>query len=1390
MGYRVRIQQGVVATISVRKPAMGSKSKPKPATFGPATQILDANLTNATFGFLPAVGWKGKSPASVSRRVDLKPDLDLLGGFAFLSFESLDELETHIEHNETNSAAISVNVGQKSKAESPGKRHGDDCGLFVPPSKKKAAKTSKKKPPKQISSLTTASGAKAKHNSPADDLIKSKVDKVSSVGTILGDGELSQSTPIDISASGSEMNAQSSPNVFSEISLLCSETVDLGDDEDTAQEIFKKPEKAVVNRGEGQLGLSAAQFSQSEGPVEGIGTSTDPIPKKKKKKKRKNEHCDQTSQTKFRIKKKKKSEPKARASEKTSNVLLDQLENDEFPDLQFQDVENSQGKGNGDEDDKNTQAKSSSSKPKIENATCARTLVYCGCSRDGSFKTKLLTSESHSGEHLIDLTCNPSSELSQAKMAEKNSLDGCTPHGSDRDDEASVSVLSDLSDHSSDIEMSTDRCGCFLLNNKIDKVEKEETEKREIVDVDVDVETVGKEMRKNFLVVSGIEAGHFSYHPDMTKDGTIDTSIQALPNEIDIFLQCAKMQEGEMIKIINPDDSDELHSHFTQKNGRNPDTSNKKATRSATERKRRHHLGDLFNDMKLEVFTDLVDADLYFSKQSILSKGISTIEELEKESKELNNKKRQLMKTIKTLKEKRNLLMFGKESIDIDSAKVETIFQRLDIQVDDEEPSKTEENLNSGQDVAVDVPSELKPAVEPSVKGRPRAKKTLLSPWVSNNKPVLKSKDDQNTIGVNLVKKVSTPSLTDTSKQILGTATSSSQTLPSLSISNVSCGVQTQEASGTSLKSFASGHPPLSQILPPDNSITKSKPLNESASQEGPKANLVKILPKPATILQLNPTQHRAIIDTLGQVKQPSSDKIICNLSRLSTTQNPSSPSSICIIRSGPLMKSLDSKNVTHLKITNDALKNVNNASGSTSSTAPTSSSSQQVLNAPATGRVPGFVTLGVAKMPDAPGTSNGQTSKKYSENTVLVSQIPLKSTTTPPISSTAKLIFTGKPLGTSASTSTTEMPQSAGQAKADITLRALASLSQLHANRPPIAGTVTKPVVVNENPVAGILSGLKNVVMKVLPTQPEMQSTTSVLPTMPTASITTLKGAMSSHVAASSQGNIPVQPRKYSVIPIISVPSSSLNSSFTASTINQPLSSSVTTSKDVTSTPLIKTCLDPFNLVPRELASSNSPICLEPDLPPASVDLETDISNQLDNLTSSESPSPISDDIFKEEPSTSSTVLTQEMLKIPGIEQRPDVPLAKLPEVFENLADLDKTTDAAKSPKPWCGVEERKPEGSVACNLPSLSHGAELQTDIPTLSLRSSTIGAKKSTSPLKVEIKDFRKGKPLRDAIIISTSHNLSIIIKLYSSSYACLLLLCSYVCGLFRNYKSPQG
>ena len=1690
---------------------MASKSKSKATKFSPVTKALNANLTNSTFGFLSSAGWKGKSPASSSKSVDVQPDLDLLGGFAFLSFASLDELETHIEHNESTSTAISVNVGQKRKTVASEKRQGESSGLYVPPSKKKATTTTKKKSaPKQLTSTLTTAKPSFTNGSR-----KHKTDQVSSVGTILVDHELSRLAPIDISASGSEMIEPSSSNVFSEISLLCSETVDLGDDEDVSQEICKKPAKSVPESsdrdiGSGQVEVPPAEINQTEGVVEGTATSTDPIPKKKKKKKkRKNEHCDQTSQTKFRIKKKAKSVSKGQVSAGTSNVISGEMNNDAFPDPLSQDDNNLHSRTGNDEDGNKSQVKYLLSRPKMEHISCARTMFCKGYTKENGFKIKLNASESSSGDHSIGLNHDTTSEPSQAKTLENISLDGSIPHSKEEENDmgeesTSASVLSDLSDHSSDLEMFMDRCGCFLLNNKIEKVEKEDVEMGEGV-VDVDVESVGKETRKNFLVVSGIEAGHFSYHPGLTKDGTIDTSIQALPNEIDIFLQCAKMQEGEMIKIINPDDSEELNSHFTQNNGRNPEAV--KAVRSATERKRRHHLGDLFNDVKLEVFTDLVDVDLYFSKQAILSKAISTIEELDKQSKELSSAKKQLMKKNKMLKEKRNLLMSGNESTDVDPANVDAIFRQLNIKLDDEETLKTEENSNSSQDVVDKAGSESKVAVEPCVKGRPRAKKTLLAPWVSNDKPVPKRKDDLSTIATNLPQKATTHAPLDAPKEILATATSSSQAVPSSNIFNVSCGVQTQEEGKDSPKSFTVGNPPVSQSLPAESSIAKSKPISESTSQEGAKPSLVKILPKPA-VLHFNPTQQKVMImDTLGQVKQPSSDKIICNLSRLSTMQSPSSSSSICFIRGGQLMKSLDSKDVMHIKI-NDDPKNVSSVSCSTSTV---STLSQQVSSTTATTNMPGFFTLGVAKPPEAPGISNVQATQKYPEKPVLVSQIPLKSATTQVLSTTtatniagyltldvaksleapststgetsqkhpeqpvlvsqislksstaqalstatatsvpgfltlgvaktpeapntssvktsqklsekpvlvsqiplistttqvlttatatnmpglltfnvaktsqapatlsvqtsqkhpeqpvlvsqiplkstttqvlttatatnmpglptfnvanipqapgtssvqalqkrpdntllvsqnplklattqvssttretnmpgfvtlgaeapktssvqtshkhperpllispiplkstttqvsstttttnvpgfvtlgvakapqahgplsvqtsqklpentllvspislkspttqvsstatasnipgfltfsvAKMpntpgtssvqssqrlpknallvsqiplkstttptvIFTGKPL--SMLTSSAGPLQSPSPPSSEMTMRALASLSQLPANRPPLVGTAAKPVVLNENPVAGILSGLKNVVMKVLPGQPEVQSTRSSIPTVPmTPKTTAIKGAMSSQASvASSQGKHPATTRTISVIPIISLPtSSSLNSSFTASALNQPSSSSGVSAKDDTSAPFIKPCLDPFNLVPKQPAVSSPTIELEPSPDPStSLDLESEIDKELvDNLTSSESPSPIPDDIFTDETLGTSTVLTQEMLNIPGIEQCPDVPLAKLP-----LADLDKTSDT-ELPEPSCEAEERKSEGSDACNVSSSTRSSEVQTGVPSSPLRISAISAKKSTSPLKVEIKDFRKGEPFQ--------------------------------------------
>ena len=1568
---------------------MANKSgKQKVTAFRPPAQMLSANLSNSAFGSLPASGSKGKSPAFSSRSVNVLPDLDLISGFAFLSFASLDQLEAHIEQNEAKFAAVSVNVGRKRKAEGPVEQHGSTSEKSGPPNKKKVA-TTKKKPVKNISSSSTnVLAAKPRESTP------SSKDKRASVGTISDNRECNESAQSEISAGLFEILEQS-PNTDSEISLLCSETVDLGDEEEIMeQEVPRIPVQVAGNTdfgdsGDGFAAASSTHVSEGVGLVDGGVSATDAKPKKKKKKKRKSEHCDQTSQTKFRLKKKKKPASRTQDLEGLSKVAVDELESDRFRDTTLQDVDNWLNKGGNMDDNKKAEPKASLSRPKFERVKCARTSIYQGSSKSGNFKGRF------SGWGVSIGSSNNNVELTQAKNGDKCSLEGFTPNGSDHEidvETRSNSVLSDFSDHSSDIEL-FDPHGCFLLNSKIDKVEKEEFQ--DGVEV-VDVETVGKEARKNFLVVSGVEAGHFSYHPGITKEGTIDTSIQANPNEIDIFLQCAMMQEGQIIKIINPDDSQELHSHFTQKNGRDPNTV--KATRSATERRRRHHLGDLFHDMKLEVFTGLYESDLYFSKQAILSKAITTLEELKQELSDLSSAKMQLLKQNKELKEKRNMLMFGKASVDVDSAKVEAILKHLNINVDDVECS--DENAKQEQEdanVKQDNASESNVTVEPSVKGRPRVNKTLLPPWLL--KPALKNKDNSSKSTANVsgkpgpqtgcetpkVVQVSTslthsspalktsnvscgvqtqvvengsskpsglenptlpqtlllvdneeesvnestrqevlkPSLAESSPKVIHTVTSLSPSAPETKISNIQSGEQAQELKNVSSKPSGSETSSQSQVLLKESSTPKNKPVDQSSGQEGTKPSLVKILPKPA-ILHLNPSQQKAIMESLGQIKQPSSDKIICNLSRLSTQPNPTTPQRICIIRSGQLMKSLDSKNVMHLKITSDALKSC----GSNTVTASTTSSLNQQVSDNTT--EPSISSVGCAQTPQAPAslpqilplagvqnpnvqistaqvfsggsgqkpemptsttqffsvvggqkpetptstakifpvtggqklqmptstaqilsvtgsqkpqllipkpqvpisavqvptstaqilsvtgsqkpqllipkpqvptstaqfltvaggqklqvpTSTAQMQQKNPGKTFLVSQLPLTSTSSP------KFIFQGQQFNLIPSTSNSQGLPSTSQANADVTMRALASLNQLQANKPvpPLTETVTNPLLPTKKPVAGYLIGLKNVVMNVGSVGSKAQSTTP-LQTLPLIAITSsFKATTTSQVSVTSAtlstlgkfttstvcsavsaspivsiasstvpgvsvpSTLPVISLPSSTPPDMSVPSSmSLNTSFTMSTVNHPVpSTGITCDLDTVVPPIIAPCLDPFNLVPKQLATSTPAISTETRNPSSSLHVETEARKQAVASESTKSlPLLVPDDIFKPETSSSSTVLTQEMLKIPGIKQNPQVssmllepPDISLGDVFPDLAEIDElTAETVNLPEPSSNRKVNS-EGSDTC-VSSSSVGSGSQTGSPSYSLRSSSADTSKLISPLKVTIKDFKKGK-----------------------------------------------
>lgn len=355
--------------------------------------------------------------------------------------------------------------------------------------------------------------------------------------------------------------------------------------------------------------------------------------------------------------------------------------------------------------------------------------------------------------------------------------------------------------------------------------------------------------------------------------------------------------------------------------------------------------------------------------------------------------------------------------------------------------------------------------------------------------------------------------------------------------------------------------------------------------------------------------------------------------------------------------------------------------------------------------------------------------------------------------------------------TSTSNTPTS------DIALRALASLNQLQANKVPQAGTVTSPASLTLTPVAGILSGLKNVVMKVVPRQPDTCSSTTDLPTVSMATGTPKFQGSQVHLTSSKQTfSSTTKHPQISVIPIIPISSSSpLNTSLSSLTQNS-LPSSPSTSTNSTNSganvPLIKTCLDPFNLVPKQIAASSplassppissstctatllsTPVVSTPVVASTTVSVEpshattaldlgtTEINNQVDDLVRTAQSSPkIPDDIFKEESLHSSTVLTQEMLQIPGLEQNPDVPLAKLPEVIENLVDLDKNTDDEKSPDPLSESEESHSKESPVCGVTRSLHASGIQVDKTSVSAWSS-FNVKKATSPLKVEIKDFRK-------------------------------------------------
>ena len=1465
---------------------MANKSaKQKPVACASRSKLLSANVSNLTVEVPSASGCKGKSPTVATRGVNIQPDLDLIGGFAFLSFSSLEHLETHIEQNEGKYRAVSVNVGQKRKAEDGVKLEGSSSESRCPLNKKKVNVGKK--------------AAVVKRNS-SDFSTTPKSEKTPISKNAATIGQKTQAGKTEISRRGKNTTLQDSPNRDSEISLLCSETVDLEDEEDFGeQEACRKPRNAVSQRvydsAENEFSVFSSTVLNDDIEVESRAMDGDPRPKKKKKKRQRSELCDQTSQTKFKIKKKKKS-----ASKGQELCNAGRTENVSPLELISQGVDgNVSGKASVANDDK-----SELSLLKFEALTCARTSTYLAASKSNNYYQKGRISG-------LGFMSAPA-EQGPLKTLDKTSLDVFTPNSSDRevdvgDETRSVSVLSDFSDHSSDIE-TFDAHRCFLLNNKIVKVERENYQEGDD-DLEVDVETVSKDVNKNFLVVSGIEIGHFSYHPDVTSEGTIDTSIQVLPNEIDIFLHCAKMQEGQIIKIINPDDCLELQSHVNQKRGR--DVADIKATRSATERRRRHRLGDLFRDMKQEVFTDGYESDLYFSKQAILSKAISTLEELSTKLNDLTKNKALLLKQNKKLREKRNNLLFGKSSGDVDDDKVASILKSLNITVDkihEECKNEIAGQEIEGNSMKKEACESNVAVVEPSVKGRPKANKCLIPHWLLI--PAVRKKVDPSLSRAHV-----TDRLPGESKDNQTSDSSKETSSPK----NVSCGVQTQSVDGMSklpelqssdvlaesvaegnrqpssaegspkvihtvtcmsseqvavtgkVKTTDSSKPGLKSSSPTQSLLTKEQRKQTASGdtqpdQEEVKPSLLKILPKPA-ILHLNPSQQKAFVESLGQIKQPSSDKIICNLSRLSTQSNPNAPSRICIIRSGQVMKSLDSKNVMHIQIANDALKSLGTSGSSAvsgDSITATSWSSQATSGGHSVGIVQNISATPLTTVAADKGTvmtsltSQGLSVSRIQNAVRLVpasqpppviavqkplvftstNQIPLVGTVQKIASSTKQIfpvtahekpivlssaaftvpqkfvvctstpqIFStvagarqqGPPsviaqgpdkhpkktitllqntLGRStdttqslherpqmAMTSLSQETQNQSQVSVDMTQQALAMLNKLHTNN--TASNLTNPLATSESPGSGSLIGLRNIVMKVgskehFSTSVKANTTSQIsiasgsqpgfTPCAVADTSSTTFGLPNISLPCSFSPSISLPSstlfdKSTPSMPPISVPTStSLNNSFTVSAASEainPHGTNVSANIDPAVQQLIGPCPDPFGFLTEELALPSATVSSKPS--PSSCNFgreKKNLQRQFPDSGRTMSPSFGVNDNLQPEITKTSTVLTQEMLKIAGINQSPELSpplnppdLNPLIDVFSDLAEMDgfNSTVSVTAADSSCCATRGTTEGAARADP------VNLQTN----TLRSFSLDVNKVSSPSKVAPMESKKGK-----------------------------------------------
>ncbi|KAK3736375.1 hypothetical protein QZH41_006152 [Actinostola sp. cb2023] len=668
---------------------------------------------------------KGKSLGSKSGA--LAPDLDIVSGFAFLSFSNLGELECHIEEHEIKTRSLSINVGQKRKIQPKG----DENAASV----RSVSKRIKIPSQKILESYAT-------NDIPLNKLVPAQD---SHSKAFSGEKVTSSNLHIKTELSPEKMSIASSSLAFPNrekllecnsadtcISLECSETIDVCsfDDEDGKKSLPSNHSNAEKSR-----------------------------EKKHKKKKRDKGNNDQTCQTMFRIKKKKKKKLSSNmvgskhVSSAVSSTMTANLQANESVAITSQENNTTDIPDCVLIDEVSDSAEVPSVGIKEEKKEYSPTEQYQLMQATKYFDSKFPRHRISNKVEKIDY-CARSGGVNlverhherQAKLKDSDSASyaSCSqqfPQDKDSQDSFDTSIQSDnLSDNSGNESscnssvleqdgLLSSKKRIFAGSTSVFVSSVQDTNDESEVNVDGDDEgdstflpiNIVKALPKNYLF------GHFSTYPDKSTSGTVDVNIQIYENDIQLYMNYASEFDGNTIKIITPD------TEYTSKNTNSclPHSASfsgvpkflqpqeyVKAVRSATERNRRHNLGDLFNQLKDEIFDEV--REFYFSKQAILSKAIEVINTTDQQNIDLIQEKKKLSATNQELRTSLKGILFGEDvdcSKDIDLDKVTEYLKTMDIEIEVPDigakgEADNMENTSQSSDAAKNVAKRGRPPLE------------------------------------------------------------------------------------------------------------------------------------------------------------------------------------------------------------------------------------------------------------------------------------------------------------------------------------------------------------------------------------------------------------------------------------------------------------------------------------------------------------------------------------------------------------------------------------------------------------------------------------------------------------------------------------------------------